>query len=417
MKELRDWLGRVGAIQPTPDEPATVQMRRVLAPSVLQFDESIIRCKGTGITHFPVGSDPAQLSVLVWPDEGTDLFRDHVVASEFGALLTLLSNRRVEVAASDVMVTEQGSQRFFLPTAQLPDRSLCGPVEIDLKAESEQYLGRILSLSADNQDAIGSATNLHYASVLLHAVDVNAAYALAVGGIERLSRAYGNVGLRWSDWAESDRFDRVFDELALDEGQRERLRDEMLADRQLRLRQTLATYVIDTLPGDFWHGSIEQFLPQWKVVWGSDWEFLGVAAGPSLPIEGLVDREPRTLRRRLLASYDARSSYVHAGRRDVDMRQVTAERTGKAPGSGPIDYAVVRAMLRALILIEFNSRSEARDLPDVRLADETLDPDPTPRYRPMADRPQRPVQGVGTPSRNQPCHCGSGKKYKRCHGR
>jgi SEC-C motif domain protein len=27
-----------------------------------------------------------------------------------------------------------------------------------------------------------------------------------------------------------------------------------------------------------------------------------------------------------------------------------------------------------------------------------------------------PVRAAATPGRNDPCHCGSGKKYKRCHG-
>jgi preprotein translocase subunit SecA len=30
---------------------------------------------------------------------------------------------------------------------------------------------------------------------------------------------------------------------------------------------------------------------------------------------------------------------------------------------------------------------------------------------------QQPVRVEKTPGRNQPCFCGSGKKYKLCHGR
>jgi preprotein translocase subunit SecA len=47
-------------------------------------------------------------------------------------------------------------------------------------------------------------------------------------------------------------------------------------------------------------------------------------------------------------------------------------------------------------------------------------PRPGPRPRPAGNRaaaPQSPGQVVGSaPSRNAPCPCGSGKKYKRCHG-
>ncbi|MFI5045432.1 MAG: preprotein translocase subunit SecA [Acidimicrobiia bacterium] len=35
----------------------------------------------------------------------------------------------------------------------------------------------------------------------------------------------------------------------------------------------------------------------------------------------------------------------------------------------------------------------------------------------VADRPQMPVKVEKTPGRNEPCFCGSGKKYKLCHGR
>ena len=30
---------------------------------------------------------------------------------------------------------------------------------------------------------------------------------------------------------------------------------------------------------------------------------------------------------------------------------------------------------------------------------------------------QQPVRTEKTPGRNEPCFCGSGKKYKLCHGR
>jgi preprotein translocase subunit SecA len=42
---------------------------------------------------------------------------------------------------------------------------------------------------------------------------------------------------------------------------------------------------------------------------------------------------------------------------------------------------------------------------------------PGPRPRPSGSRHQAPGQVVGSgPSRNAPCPCGSGRKYKRCHG-
>ena len=36
----------------------------------------------------------------------------------------------------------------------------------------------------------------------------------------------------------------------------------------------------------------------------------------------------------------------------------------------------------------------------------------------LGDQPmQTPVRVEKTPGRNEPCFCGSGKKYKLCHGR
>jgi preprotein translocase subunit SecA len=43
---------------------------------------------------------------------------------------------------------------------------------------------------------------------------------------------------------------------------------------------------------------------------------------------------------------------------------------------------------------------------------------PGPGPEPMAEAaPQQPVRVEKTPGRNEPCFCGSGKKYKLCHGR
>jgi len=35
----------------------------------------------------------------------------------------------------------------------------------------------------------------------------------------------------------------------------------------------------------------------------------------------------------------------------------------------------------------------------------------------VADRPRPFVRGAEKVGRNDPCPCGSGKKYKHCHGR
>jgi preprotein translocase subunit SecA len=44
------------------------------------------------------------------------------------------------------------------------------------------------------------------------------------------------------------------------------------------------------------------------------------------------------------------------------------------------------------------------------------DPSQLATNRPQ-ERPNTPVTGTDGPGRNEPCPCGSGKKYKKCHGR
>jgi SEC-C motif len=38
----------------------------------------------------------------------------------------------------------------------------------------------------------------------------------------------------------------------------------------------------------------------------------------------------------------------------------------------------------------------------------------TPGPRPPRRRPKEMIERTDRPGRNDPCHCGSGKKYKRC---
>jgi preprotein translocase subunit SecA len=42
---------------------------------------------------------------------------------------------------------------------------------------------------------------------------------------------------------------------------------------------------------------------------------------------------------------------------------------------------------------------------------------PSPAPMPTEFETQKPVKVEKTPGRNEPCYCGSGKKYKLCHGR
>ena len=56
---------------------------------------------------------------------------------------------------------------------------------------------------------------------------------------------------------------------------------------------------------------------------------------------------------------------------------------------------------------------EELTLPPARASSPGMAPAPVP----AEDVPMQPVKVEKTPGRNEPCYCGSGKKFKHCHGR
>jgi hypothetical protein len=265
MQELFDWLGRLETLETSP-QTSTIHehFHRVFAASALDFDGSVVRMVDTGQEALSFGRIPGRLSVLAWPDAGSGAqsLEDQAVAAQLGAVLTLATNRRVEVAASDLPLTMEGTtQRTFLPTNLLLDRSLAGPIEVDTRAELVATLSRFYGLATSDRVVLGAATELHYAAALLFDVEPNAAYAMAIAGLERLSRAYGDAPVDWSVWEQATRLDRVFADLALTDEQIGRLRHELLQDRHLRLRQTFASYAAQSLTDDFWQLELEDFVP------------------------------------------------------------------------------------------------------------------------------------------------------------
>ena len=114
---------------------------------------------------------------------------DNGLAAQLRPVFTLASNRRVAVAASDITMTMEGTtSRTFLPTSHVIDGSLTGPLPDDVADRFNASIAKVWGLDAVDLEVIGSAIELHYAATLLFDVDPNAAYALCVAGIERLSR-------------------------------------------------------------------------------------------------------------------------------------------------------------------------------------------------------------------------------------
>jgi len=371
MREIFEWLDRLGSIIESGQGNIELQLKRVSSPSPLDFDDSPIELIDSGQEAASFGRVPSRLSVLAWPDEAGSgqTLQGQALAAQIGALLTLTTNRRIEVAAGDVTLKMEGqSPTTFLPSMLVLDRSLSGPIGNDVRGAFEGLLSRLYGMSASDQDVIGAAIELHYASAILFDLEPNAAYALAVAGIERLSQAYGSSETQWSWWEEAPRLDAAFSAISLSEGQRAALRTELLKDKHLRLRQTFASYVTGMLRDDFWTVEINDFVP--GIVMASDGasSFAGMNALGSIPITNLVPADEPTLRRRLLACYDSRSSYVHDGMGAPAVTSTSRQLVGQAAKrTDRIEYAGVRVMLRYLIDLEVERRGSLRTLPDIRL--------------------------------------------------
>ena len=79
----------------------------------------------------------------------------------------------------------------------------------------------------------------------------------------------------------------------------------------------------------------------------------------------------------------------------------------------------IRGMLRKIDTIAHLSSSEAELVMfalDERLRLAGLDPVFAADATESQEEPAAPAPPSGKPGRNDPCPCGSGKKYKKCHG-
>jgi hypothetical protein len=368
MRELFGWLATFEAAEASGQKTGlSERLHRICAPSPLDFDGTIVRVIDAKQEIYPFGTLPGKLSVLAWPSAASSgqSLEDQAIAAQLGAVLTLATNRRVEVAASDVPLTmEKTTWRTFLPTSSLLDRSLLAPLPDDPRQEFDRALRLLYGLPGPDREAIGAAVELHYTATLLFDVEPNAAYAITIAGIERLSRAYGSASADWSDWERAEHFDRLFDAIDLGEDQKLRLREELLNDRHLRLRQTFARYVVSGLASGFWELELDDYAPALTMAPDGVANFSRMIAQPPIPISRLVPRDSDTLRRRLLRSYDARSSYVHAGARRSGATSTAAQLVGRdAEPTAPVEFAGLRAILRALIFSELTARSQNGGFP------------------------------------------------------
>ncbi|MFJ2370241.1 hypothetical protein [Microbacterium sp. NPDC087665] len=367
MTHIQEWFRRLNALDESADDATQGAAFRVLATSALDIDGSIIRVEPTGRVAESFGSMPAQMSVLHLLDEGgpANVRRSQALATQLGAVITLALGRRVRVAADEIVARMDGADHVnFIPSG-LNGRELNGPIEGNQKRLVETMLTRIAGLSDDDATPILAASELHYAATQLFDVDLHTAFTLLVAGLETLAGQFEAQPATWDTFNDAAHWDTVFERLGLDGAQAEAMREELLVDKHLRLRQRFATYTLRMLTPGFWRHAVRDFTPSYTFAAASS-SFTGLREVKTpTPMEVIVPRDPAVLRRRLLACYDARSTFVHAGTKAMDADAPLLSRSG-APirNNSPLEFTALRRIREWVLRQEIAQRSRPAVLPD-----------------------------------------------------
>lgn len=80
----------------------------------------------------------------------------------------------------------------------------------------------------------------------------------------------------------------------------------------------------------FWRKSVEDFVPELSMTSHGSGVVTGMTETAATPIEHLVPRDADVLRRRILATYDARSKFVHTGSRNINQESAFIAPSGRA---------------------------------------------------------------------------------------
>lgn len=307
---------------------------------------------------------PEALSTVHWASKSADGRFDDF-PSHLGAALTLVCDRREEVIDELPMRIEGTNRYIFLETGDVADKRLVSPLKIeDPTSAFTNLCVKLASLNQEAEVAITTAINLHYGAVLLFDRDLAAAYTLMIAGIETLSRQFGTPPTYWAAWDRAEHWDKFIRKNGLSAEQGTALREDLMKDRQLRLKETFVNYVLSRLPDAFWSTPWQDYLYAidggagcWKE---GDWR-------PASEMRDFLPEDKAILRNCLRRSYDARSSFVHAGQRIVSVVSQMRELIAPASGDRPLAFAVLRSILTALIFVELDDNSRSYELPEILL--------------------------------------------------
>ncbi|MFG6475815.1 hypothetical protein ACFXP7_05450 [Microbacterium sp. P06] len=368
MAELLDWLDRLEKLGDEDAQSSHSVHFRLAASAPVDIDNFVFRAEDAHRQTESLGSVPRSLSILTFLDAGPqNPYRDQAVAAQLGAVFTLALGRRVQVAAGEMTTRMDGSENVTFIPSSVSGRDLLGPPHGNVRRKIENLLRKIAGLSRADADAVVAACELHYAATQLYDIDLNTAYTLVVAGIETLASHFEAGTTTWESFIEAARWDDVFERLSLNETQRDLLRTELLAGKHFRLRQRFATYVLRQLDPSFWRFAVPDFVPSLTMT-AERSDFTGMTESAPVPMEHLVPKNPDILRRRLLASYDARSKFVHTGSKGLDENSAFVARTGRLTNAKePLDFTGIRRILEWLLNQEISTRTTPTDLPDLRL--------------------------------------------------
>lgn len=373
MSEIVDWVQRLKELERKSSANVAANFRRILIPGWEPIElDGFLRTEAQG--NVPVfGGTPTSFSVLEWLDNasGESVQMLSELPSQIGALLTLVSDRKVIVLDELSAKHENTNILTFMPMRQHADARLVSPLVLKEGETINQLftdeLSKLCSLPSKQQTALVEAINLHYGAVLLYELDLAAAYTLVVAGIETLSKAFSTPPTGWSKWDQSEKWDAFMKEIKLTEAQRTQVRERLLSERQILLKQTFVNYAVQELPDSMWD-------EEWR-----EWMYTIDASAGTYSKDGSWTKDDKVrdhitddrekLRTAIRKSYDARSGFVHQGKREINLLS-HIQGTLVVDYTKPLPFSFLRTILSALIRQELNRQSKPFSLPEITIVSE-----------------------------------------------
>lgn len=372
MRELVSWLRelREEIQNSTSQDPALLDntYKRVAYPRIEPLHgPGFLRFQGLEHYHRP-GHGPESLSLIqtvqAKREQDPGIGEEDALNRQIGAVLALSLDRSVEVPSERPYPLSGSTRTAFIPLNAAHDRILHAPISDvdDVNLKFEEVAGKFCSIE-DSGDlvALGAATEMHYGACSIYKTSMPSAYVLAVGALETLSARFGDPHSEWSHWEQSTRWDEVIDDLALNSAQAESIRAELMRDRQVRLGQRFAAYVMQGFESRDW-------LSNWKEwTWGYD----GSTGDPNGGEWTAVDMNPQIpsdegrLWRAIKKTYEARSKFVHSGSDDLAIHRDMQRQVQNNEGAQALPFTVIRALLARSILRELDELSSPEALPRV----------------------------------------------------